>query len=302
MTRTTATTLQHEIDRIMGDLDGTGFVYGLDIDSGASFGYRPDEPVVTASVFKIPVLVEFCRRVAAGELAATDRVAVAAEGRTMGGTGLSAMRDPIDISLRDLAMLMMSVSDNHATDVLVDLLGTDAINATAARLGFPNTVIRGTCARAFQDWREDLGVEELPSDLDDLAENQPELLERLRTSRAMVPATASRTTPREIATLLGAVWRDELLTPQACAEVRRLMSMQVFHGLAFGFPDDRVRIYAKTGSIPFAKCEAAVVEFPDGGRYALGVFFSLRAHATRFPAAYRAFSAIAAGVVDHLRA
>lgn len=75
------------------------------------------------------------------DLDATERVEVPAEGRTLGGTGLSAMRDPITISLRDLAMLMMSVSDNHATDVLVDLLGTDAINATTAKLGFPNTVI-----------------------------------------------------------------------------------------------------------------------------------------------------------------
>lgn len=232
------------------------------------------------------------------DLDATERVEVPAEGRTLGGTGLSAMRDPITISLRDLAMLMMSVSDNHATDVLVDLLGTDAINATTAKLGFPNTVIRGTCARAFQDWREDLGVDQLPPDPDVVA---PEVLERLRTSRAMVPETASHTTPREISELLAAIWRDELLPQDACAEVRRLMSMQVFHGLAFGFPDDRVRVYAKVGSIPFAKCEAAVIEFPDGGRYALGIFFSLRTHATRYPDAYRAFTTIAARVVASLR-
>jgi hypothetical protein len=61
----------------------------------------PDEPVVMASVYKLPLLVAFCRRVDAGDLDAREQVTVDPAGRTTGPTGLSVMRDPVTMSWRD---------------------------------------------------------------------------------------------------------------------------------------------------------------------------------------------------------
>src|SRR5207302_10744137 len=111
-----------------------GSVHASDRDSGAAVGLNPDEPVVTASVVKVPVLLELCRQAAAGELDLRQRVRIPADRRTPGPTGLSVMCDDVDVSVRDLAFFMMSVSDNTATDVIMDLVGVDRIAASLREL------------------------------------------------------------------------------------------------------------------------------------------------------------------------
>jgi beta-lactamase class A len=77
-------------------------------------------------------------------------------------------------------------------------------------------------------------------------------------------------------TLLSMIWRDEAGDAAACAEVRRIMALQVWpHRLSSGFPDG-VTVAGKTGTLPGIRNEVGVVTYPDGGRYAVAVF--TRAH------------------------
>ncbi|MYZ41175.1 serine hydrolase, partial [Streptomyces sp. SID4917] len=72
--------------------------------------------------------------------------------------------------------------------------------------------------------------------------------------------------------LLGLVWRDEAAPAAACADVRRWLEFQVWpHRLRSGFPDG-VKVSGKTGTLPSVRNEIGVVEYPDGGRYAVAVF------------------------------
>src|SRR5205807_3358787 len=112
-----------------------GFLYAQDLDTGREVAYRADEPVVLASVFKVAVLVELYRRAAAGDLDVTERVRVPQATRTVGPTGLSVMRDDVELSLRDLAQLMISISDNTATDVLMTRVGPERIQAAVEAIG-----------------------------------------------------------------------------------------------------------------------------------------------------------------------
>src|SRR2546425_12372981 len=110
---------------VFDDAGVTGFVHAREVDGDRETGLGSDDLVVTASVFKIPVMLELARQAAAGERSLTDRITVTAEDRTIGPTGLSVMLDGVDLSLRDLADLMMSVSDNTATDVIMRQGGID---------------------------------------------------------------------------------------------------------------------------------------------------------------------------------
>ncbi|KMS65634.1 beta-lactamase, partial [Streptomyces leeuwenhoekii] len=80
-----------------------------DIDSGAEVDAGADQPVVTASVHKLCLLVALHEQAEAGRLDLAERVECPADDRTSGPTGLAAMLDPVLISLRDLAYLMMAV-------------------------------------------------------------------------------------------------------------------------------------------------------------------------------------------------
>ena len=242
-------------------------LHAVDLDSGREIEHHADDAVVTASVFKLPVLVELFRQHAAGEIDATAQVQVPVENRAPGPNGLSVMRDPASMSLRDLAWLMMGISDNAATDVVCEHVGLDRVAATLDRLGMKSTVIGGDTRALIGTLYSDLGV----TTTDGLTPTW-DLLNRLT---AIDPEQSLHvSTARDITTLLRLVWSDEAAPAQACADVRRILGLQVWpHRMASGFmDDDAVKVSGKTGTLPTLRNEVGVVEYPDGGRYAVAVF------------------------------
>ncbi|MGW4642174.1 serine hydrolase [Sphaerisporangium sp. NPDC004334] len=269
----------------------TGSLHAIDLDTGAQVGVGADDPVVLASVFKLPLLVEFYRQAEAGVLDPALPCRVEPGERTAGGTGLAAMIDGATLSLRDLAYLMIAVSDNAAADVVARHVGLEAVNAMLARFGLPGTFVEHDCRGMLAALEADLGPLEGPPHPRDLA--------RLR---VLDPATTNRSTPREMTRLLGMVWRDEVAGPEACAAIRRLLGLQVWpHRLASGFPYDDVVVSGKTGSLPTLRNEVGVVEYPDGGRYAVAVFTRSIGTAQHQPRADAAIGLAARAAIDHLR-
>jgi beta-lactamase class A len=290
------TTIEERLTSLFADAGVEGFLHAREIDGRRTVGLRAGDLVVTASVFKIPVLVEFVRRVAAGEIDPRQRVRVGAEDRVLGPTGLSAMLDDVECSWRDLALLMMSVSDNTATDVIVRRLGLQRINATMAELGLEQTRVEGDCRELLGTFTEDTGIELTPTtrmaDVD---------ADALRRWRSLDPQRTTRTTPEEITRLLAQIWRDEAGPPDACAEIRRIMALQVWpHRLTSGFPDG-VSLAAKTGTLPGIRNEAGVVTYPDGARYAVAVFTRASAFVDRQPEIDTSIGRAARAAVEHLR-
>ena len=175
------------------------------------------------------------RAIDAGELEAGETVRIGAR-RTAGPTGLAAMRDPVRMSVRDLLYLMLAVSDNAACDALYDRVGAGAVDAAVAALGLRSTVVRGCCRDLARSMQEDTGAADSGEVFARLRE--PGTLDRLA---VLDPDRTSRSTPREMTRLLGAVWRDEAASAESCAELRRLMGLQVWpHRLSAGFPGDDV--------------------------------------------------------------
>ena len=102
--------------------------------------------------------------------------------------------------------------------------------------------------------------------------------------------------------LLGLIWRDEAAAPDNCAEMRRIMSLQVWpHRLTSGFPDG-VAVSAKTGTLPGIRNEAGVVQTADGRRFAVAVFTRARSFEYRRPAIDAAIGTGARLAIDHLQA
>ena len=281
-----------------------GFVHVRDLATGAEIGVGSDTPVVLASVFKVPVALELACRFAAGELDPAERVRVAAEGRTTGGTGLSALQDEVELSLRDLAQLMISVSDNAATDIVLGRVGVEAVNARMAALGLEGTVLVGDCAFLLGRLVEELEL--TPAERARLEAGDEEMFteisggrwERCQDLRA---ETTNRSTPREMARLLELVWGDEAGSPQACAFVRRIMGQQVWpHRLRAGFPG-AVRTSGKTGTLPFVRNEAGIAAYPDGRLYAAAIFTVAPMPALQKPDGDRVIGTVARIAVEHLR-
>lgn len=247
MTRTRSVAL--ELRELFDAAAVDGFLHVRDIDSNASVGYSDNQPAVLASTRKIALLLELERRLAAGEWDPEERISISPSRPPLPGFGIPQLQDEVEISLRDLAVLMISVSDNQATQVIAGRVGAERVNATLSELGFRDLHFRHPTY--------------------DTAAHSP-------TQTFAVPELGAHTTARACTGLLAAIWKDEAGPPSACAEVRRILGTQVFpHRLRAGFPDS-VKVAGKTGSLLGCKNEAGVAEFPDGRRYAMAVFTRLK--------------------------
>ncbi|MBP2478794.1 beta-lactamase class A [Crossiella equi] len=265
----------------------TGCLHVTDLDGPGEVAVRADTPVCLASVFKLPLLVAFHN----SGLDPAARVTLRPEDRSGGPTGVGAMRDEVTMSLRDLAYLAIAVSDNAAADALLDRVGIEALNALLTRLGLTETVVRHRAGDFAATMAADAGGPD-PALLAD-----PAVLARLR---VLDPARTNRSTAREMTRLLGLVWHDEV---PGGPEIRRALGLQVWpHRLSSGFPFDDVRVSGKTGTLPTIRNEVGVVEYPDGGRYAVAVFTRAASTAFALPAADAVIGTTARLAVDHLRA
>ena len=115
----------------------------IDLTTGQWLGVNEDLVFPQASAIKIPVLLEVLRQAEAGRLSLEDRHAVS-RAVQVGGSGVAQHfgDGTSSLSVGDLAVLMIVLSDNTATNMLVGLVGMDSVNATLAAAGFSATRLR----------------------------------------------------------------------------------------------------------------------------------------------------------------
>lgn len=274
------------------------FAHAIDLETGRQVGFGSDDPTVMASVFKVPVLVEYARQVVAGELSPTERVSFDPAKATLGPTGLSVFSDPAEWSLRDMATSMITVSDNAATDIVMAKLGRDRINNTMRELGLPETFLLGDCNLIFEMMAEDMGA-----DIADRKTLNASDSARVAAFSVCTPAQTNRSTPRESAELLRLIWTDQAASAEACAEVRRILGLQVWpHRLRSGFPSDDIQVSGKTGTIGIVRNEIGMVEFPDGRKHAIAVFIRTDEFRSNNPDADRLIGTVGRLLSDALNA
>ncbi|MGV9817270.1 serine hydrolase [Nocardia xishanensis] len=265
-------TAEDRIRAVFADAGCSGWLHARRCDGSATeISVGGDERVVLASVYKLPLFVAFCRDVDAGRIDPATRLTVTPSDCTPGPTGIAAMRDPVTMSLRDLATSMMTVSDNAAADVLLGETGLGAVEGLVDDLGLTHTRIVGGTADLHRSLVRDTDTHTTAEAFAVLAENDDAW-----SVSAYDPSYTSATTPEEMTRLLRALWSGTVLSAEQTEFVRSVMRQQVWpHRVAAGFPHRSVSTAGKTGTIGVIRNEVAVVEFP--GEYPVAVAIFTRA-------------------------
>jgi beta-lactamase class A len=224
---------------------GTAYLYAKNLDSGASYGLREDERVSTASTIKLPIMVGVFQAVEDGHAKWTEQLILHDSDKVSGSGVLREFSDGARIAIPDLVHLMIVVSDNTATNLLLDRFGGDAVNATIEKLGLKQT-------RTLRKIRGD-GTQLKAASGYTAAGNVPE-------NRRFGIGVS---TPREMVTLLERLERGEVVSAAASKEmIAVLKRQQDSTGIRRHLGD--MPVANKTGALDHLRSDVGIVYSPRG--------------------------------------
>ena len=131
--------LEAKVQAIVAQHHGKVALFAENLRSGETLGVNPDQPVQTASTIKLTILFDAMQQVRSGSVRLDDPIVLRKEDQ-VGGSGILQFFDtPVTLTLRDVLMLMITQSDNTATNLAIDKLGVHNINAETRKLGLKDT-------------------------------------------------------------------------------------------------------------------------------------------------------------------
>lgn len=125
---------------LINNVEGDISLIVKNLNTGETFSYREDEVFPSASIIKIPILMTLVEHVQDGKLDINEAYRIGDE-RIVGGAGIILYLSDLPYTLLDYATLMTDLSDNTATNKLIDILGLEAIAETCKAIGLQDTVL-----------------------------------------------------------------------------------------------------------------------------------------------------------------
>lgn len=254
-----------EIERDWAGAALTGSLLGRNLNTGEQLGFGSGQPWVLASVAKLPIALVIHDAFERGELDPAEPYDIAPDAGRTGSTGVAIFRHPSRIAAEDLAQLSLAVSDNVATDLVMDRLGPAEISARLAGLGLPDIIIRHSMRSIFgtSNAVSELGVGLAAAARRGDGSHPIDVLD---------PHRANVGTPLALVDLLDRLWTDRIASPAVCARVRTALGHQrTRHRLAVELAGDGVRVASKTGTFLDLRHEVGVVEI-GSDRIAVAAF------------------------------
>jgi beta-lactamase class A len=135
------TTLDTQLQTIAASHHGHVTLFAQNLKTGQTASLLPDEPVKTASVIKLGILLDAAEQIRAGKASLDEHLTLTKANQVAGSGVLGILDTPLPLTLRDTLTLMVVLSDNTATNVAIDRLGLAHINATLAAAGLKNTYL-----------------------------------------------------------------------------------------------------------------------------------------------------------------
>ena len=228
--------LESQIQQIDQHLDGVMGVAIEDLTSGDHFFLHEDEVFAQASSIKITVLANLYLQAQQGKLKLTDLYTVQSPDLVPDSDIMNGLTPGVTrVTLRDLATMMIAVSDNSATNVLIDKVGMQNVNAMLDSLGLSHTRLRRKMMdlQAAQQGRENIS------------------------------------TPREMMRLLDAIYHGKVLNKESTADFFKMLSTNKASFIPRELPPD-LKVANKPGELEAVRNDSGIV-FAEGRPYVICV-------------------------------
>jgi len=221
--------VEARLSRIAVDGPGVVAVAAVDLTSGERFGLNDELASAQGSAIKIPILMEVFKQAHQGALRLEDRITIERAGTVAGSGVLQHFQDGGSaLSLHDLCVLMIVLSDNSATNLLIDRVGTENVNRTLAALGLEHTRLR----RKMMD------------------------------SAASARGDENTSSPAEAIRILQLLHGGRFVSAEISKQILAILSLPKDGDLRHGVPAE-IPMAFKSGSVPGVATEWVIVSHPE---------------------------------------
>jgi beta-lactamase class A len=231
-------TLDGRLAPLVKDHKGKVAIAVKHLRNGVSYDLNADQPMPTASLIKLAVMVEVYQQVAEGEIKLNDMVTLHATDKVPGSGILTEhFSEGATLPLRDVVRLMIAFSDNTATNLVLDQIGIAATGKRMQAWGYPNTRIN---AKSFRG---------------DTTSIAPE-----RTKRYGLGSTSAR----EMMEILTKLEAGKLVSPEACKEMLEHLKKCNDQDKFTRFLPAKTVVAHKTGSVSDIRTDAGILYLSTG--------------------------------------
>jgi beta-lactamase class A len=272
--------LRKQVEGVINGIKGEVGVVAKHLETGEEFAVNGDVYFPMASVFKVPVLVEVMAQIKEGRFTLDDEISIRKTDQHMGSGYLSDLDAPgITLSVRNLINLMMMISDNSATDILLTKVGTENVTNRLRSFGLERITVDRTCQHLIMDAigmdyekYKNLPLEEtIEAYQKERAEN-PQAFKRA--SKQFTQTIKDQSSPHAMNRLLEFIFKKEILDEESCDYILNIMlKCQTGESRLKGDLPRYVRVAHKTGTIGGTVNNAGIIYLPDDlGHVAITVF------------------------------
>jgi beta-lactamase class A len=272
--------LRSQIEAITKGVEGEVGVAAKHIETGEEIYINGDTYFPMASVFKVPIFVEVMAQIKEGRFTLDEEISIQKADQHLGSGYLSDLDAPgIKLSVSNLINLMMMISDNSATDILLTKVGAENVNNRLRSYGLEKITVNRTCQHLIidaigMDYEKYKG---LP--LDDVIkgyrkerEENPEAFEKASANFSNV--IQDQSSPKAMNRLLAMIFKKEILDEESCDHIISVMlKCQTGERRLKGNLPGYVQVAHKTGTIGGTVNNAGIIYLPDNlGHVAITVF------------------------------
>lgn len=272
--------LRGQIEQVARRIRGDVGIAIKHLESGEALAIKGDEFFPMASVFKIPILVEVMAQIKEGRFSLDDMWSLSPVDLHLGSGLLSSLEAPgISLSVRNIIYLMMLISDNSATDLLLSRVGAENVNKRLRSYGIEGITVNRSCQELILEYRglnpelyRNLTLKEIEELYFRERAANPEAFEKARRNFSIVMKDQS--TPLAMNRLLELIATHQILDDESCDFIIEVMlRCQTGERRLKGDLPSGVRVAHKTGTIGGTVNDVGIIFLPyDLGRVAITVF------------------------------
>jgi beta-lactamase class A len=271
--------LKSVLEGITRASDGVVGVAVKHLESGKDLAINGDTFFPMASVFKLPILVEVMAQLGEGKFKLSDEISLQNSDQFPEGSLLSDLKAPgVKLTVENVINMMMWLSDNTATDLLLNRVTIPAVNGRLRSYGLDKIIVSRTVKELLFDYflmdgakYKNLSKDELAAVFQKVAAENPRLIKEA--GEKFPQKMADQATPQAINTLLEKIFKKEILDGASCDFILSTMrGCQTGPKRIRGLLPASTEVAHKTGTVGGTINDCGIIYLPDGaGHVALSV-------------------------------